>query len=43
MFGTDHPFSIEGAVATMDAIATVDDTIRGSIFAGNALALFNLT
>jgi len=43
MFGTDHPFSIEDAGATMDAMETVDDTTRHSIFAGNASALFALT
>ena len=43
MFGTDHPFSIEDAGATMDAMETVDDTTRNSIFAGNASALFDLT
>ena len=43
MFGADHPFSIEDAGATMDAMDTVDETTRNSIFAGNASALFDLT
>jgi len=42
MFGTDHPFSIEDAEATMEAMGEVGETTRHSIFAGNASALFSL-
>ena len=43
MYGTDHPFSIEDAEATADAMGTIDEPTRESIFAGTASALFRLT
>jgi len=42
MFGTDYPFSIEDAGASVGTMDTIDDTTRESIFAGNAAALFRL-
>ena len=43
MFGTDHPFSIEDAEATVDAMGTVDAATRDSIYTRNASALFRLS
>ena len=43
MCGTDHPFSIEDAEATADAMGAIDEMSRNSIFAGTASALFRLT
>ena len=42
MYGTDHPFSIEDAEATVDAMGAIDDATRYSIFAGTASSLFQL-
>ncbi|MDE0169015.1 MAG: amidohydrolase family protein [bacterium] len=42
MYGTDHPFSIEDAEATADAMGTIDEITRESTFAGNASVLFRL-
>ncbi len=43
MFGTDHPFSIEDTESTVDAMNTIDEKTRTSIFAGTASTLFRLS
>ncbi|MCY4371348.1 MAG: amidohydrolase family protein [bacterium] len=42
MYGTDHPFSIEDTEATADAMGTIDEKTRESIFASTAASLFRL-